>query len=180
MKIKVIDLLNKIANENEKWKKLNDYGTYNTYYISSQGRICNQKGIILKQVLDKNGYPRIMLRDANGKRKFVCIHRLVAINFIDNPQKYNCINHKDENPLNNNVDNLEWCSIEYNNNYGNRIIKASNNCKKKVQCIETGKIYDSAKDIENELNINHSHISDCCNGKRKKCGGYSWRFINEN
>lgn len=59
------------------------------------------------------------------------------------------------------------------------IKKASNNCKKKVQCIETGIIYDSAKDVEIKLNINHSHISDCCKGKRNKTGGYSWRFVNE-
>ena len=118
-------------------------------------------------------------RDKNGKRKFVCIHRLVAEAFILNFENKKCINHKDENPLNNNVSNLEWCDVKYNNIYGNRIKKASNNCKKKVQCIETGIIYDSAKDVEIKLNINHSHISDCCKGKRNKTGGYSWRFVNE-
>lgn len=162
------------------WKPIKGFGTYNTYYISNSGVIKNQKDEILKQTLDKNGYPRIMLRDTNGKRKFVCIHRIVATTFIDNPNNYKCVNHKDENPLNNKVENLEWCDIKYNNNYGNRTKKASNSCKKKVQCIETGIIYESAKDIENKFNINHSHISDCCRGKRNKCGGYSWRFIDEN
>jgi len=66
--MKLIDILNKIANENEYWQQLDDYGTYNTYFISTQGRICNQKGKILKQQIDKSGYPRIMLRDRNGKR----------------------------------------------------------------------------------------------------------------
>ena len=56
MKFKIIDLLNKIANENECWKQIEDYGTYNTYFISTQGRICNQKGKVLKQRLDKSGY----------------------------------------------------------------------------------------------------------------------------
>lgn len=161
------------------WKKIKGFGTYNTYFISNDGQIKNQKDLILKQALDKNGYQRIMLRDKNGKRKLVYIHKLVAQAFIPNNHNYKCINHKDENPSNNNVDNLEWCSIKYNNNYGNRIKKASNSCKKKVKCIETGIIYDSAKDIEIELKINHSHISDCCRGKRKTCGGYSWRFANE-
>lgn len=177
--IKIIDLLNKIANENENWKEIENYGTYNTYFISSEGRICNNKGIILKQRLDKSGYPRIMLRDKNGKRKFVCIHKLVALAFLDNPNHLECVNHKDENPLNNNVSNLEWCNIQYNNTYGNRIKKASSSCKKKVQCVETGIIYNSAKDVERELQINHSHISNCCKGKRNKTGGYSWRYVDE-
>ena len=177
--IKIIDLLNKIANENEYWQQLDDYGTYNTYFISTQGRICNQKGKILKQQIDKSGYPRIMLRDRNGKRKFICIHRLVAKTFILNFENKKFINHKDENPLNSDISNLEWCDMKYNNTYGNRVKKASASCKKKVQCIETGIIYDSATDVETKLNINRSHISDCCRGKRNKTGGYSWRFINE-
>ena len=89
------------------------------------------------------------------------------------------INHKDENPSNNDISNLELCDMKYNNTYGNRVKKASASCKKKVQCIETGIIYDSAIDVETKLNINRSHISDCCRGKRNKTGGYSWRFVNE-
>lgn len=46
------------------------------------------------------------------------IHRLVAEAFIPNPNNYPCINHKDENPSNNNIDNLEWCTYKYNANYG--------------------------------------------------------------
>lgn len=162
------------------WKPIKDFGTYNTYFISNEGEIRNQKGITLKQTLDKYGYPRIMLRDKNGKRKYIYVHRLVAVAFIENPNNYECINHKDENPKNNKVSNLEWCTKQYNNTYGNRINKASKSCKKKVQCIETGIIYDSAKDVGIELNINRSHITDCCKGKRHKTGGYSWRYVNEN
>lgn len=165
--------------KNEYWKQIDDIGTYNTYYVSNKGRISNQNGKILKQQIDKYGYSRIMLRNKNGKRKFMLVHRIVAQAFIPNIKNLECINHKDENVLNNDVENLEWCDKKYNNTYGSRIERASKSCKKKVQCIETGIIYDSAKDIEKILKINHSHISDCCKGKRNKTGGYSWRFVNE-
>lgn len=46
------------------------------------------------------------------------IHRLVAAAFIPNPECLPEVNHKDENPLNNHVENLEWCTSEYNHNYG--------------------------------------------------------------
>lgn len=54
----------------------------------------------------------------NGKRKHFKIHRLVATVFLPNPQNLPEVNHKDENPSNNCVDNLEWCSHKYNMNYG--------------------------------------------------------------
>lgn len=50
--------------------------------------------------------------------KSIKIHRLVAKAFIDNPNKYEQVNHKDENKLNNNANNLEWCDLNYNINYG--------------------------------------------------------------
>lgn len=54
----------------------------------------------------------------NGKTKRFSVHRLVAQAFIPNPNNLPIINHKDENPSKNIVDNLEWCDYEYNNNYG--------------------------------------------------------------
>lgn len=74
------------------------------------------------------GYYFVNLRNkSKGKSKLV--HRLVAQAFIPNPNNYPCVNHKDENKLNNCVDNLEWCSYLYNNTYGKRkgIWKGKNN-----------------------------------------------------
>lgn len=71
------------------------------------------KGKILKPKLDKKGYYRIGLTKDN-KQKFYFIHRLVALTYLPNPNNYKVINHKDGNPKNNYVVNLEWCTYSHN------------------------------------------------------------------
>lgn len=71
------------------------------------------------------GYCRVyMRRDSSGKREDVYIHRIIAELFIPNPNHYSDVNHKDCNPQNNNVENLEWMThqqnLEYGIKYGNR------------------------------------------------------------
>lgn len=71
----------------------------------------------MKLSSDKDGYLScgVILKDGTHKRKRV--HRLVAEAFIDNTNNYPVVNHKDENKQNNNVENLEWCTVEYNTRY---------------------------------------------------------------
>lgn len=123
----------------EVWREVEGYEGY--YAVSNFGRVkslprttisdkgkrytCVEK--ILKIATRKDRYQFIILRK-NNKSKLLLIHRLVAQAFIPNPNKLPMINHKDENPSNNRVDNLEWCDQKYNMNYGTcrqRIGKAS-------------------------------------------------------
>ena len=60
----------------------------------------------MKDRLDRYGYKKIRLFDGT-KKKDITIHRLVAMAFIPNPDNLPMVNHKDENKINNNVDNLE-------------------------------------------------------------------------
>tara|TARA_R110000868_G_scaffold219439_1_gene470485 strand:- start:881 stop:1348 length:468 start_codon:yes stop_codon:yes gene_type:complete len=87
------------------------------YQINKNGEIKNiKKNIIMKLKTDK-GYLRIGLR--KDKRKFYLIHRLLAIQFIENPNEYKIVDHIDNNPLNNDLENLRW--ITNSGNCRNRI-----------------------------------------------------------
>ena len=90
------------------------------------------RGLILSAVSDKDGYLRVSLHKSGYSQMFT-IHRLVALSFIYNPNNYSEINHKDEIKTNNRVDNLEWCTVEYNLLYSNSIEKACSARKRKVE-----------------------------------------------
>lgn len=77
--------------------------------ICSNGRKILYKSNILKNHISKRGYYVTDVR-VNFLRKTFYIHRLIAIHFIPNPLNKEQINHKDSNPLNNSINNLEWVS----------------------------------------------------------------------
>lgn len=115
------------------------------------------------------------------------IHKLVAEAFLDKsnfkkmPEENIVdidinklhINHKDENKVNNCIDNLEWCTQKYNNNYGTARIRSGirhrNHPKisKKILCIETGEIYPSIAEAARQLCINSSNLVACLHRKTK-------------
>lgn len=110
--------------EIEIWKSL-DFLGYPDYMVSNMGRVKTLKRgkeKILKFEQTNANYYRVHL-NAKGERKHFSVHRLVALAFLENPDNLPIINHKDENPLNKHVDNLEWCTAQYNTTYNNVHIK---------------------------------------------------------
>lgn len=107
--------------EEEIWKDITGYDK--RYQVSSFGRVRKIKndGTVrnLKTTVFGFGYAHLNLM-LNGKQKSVQVHRLVAEAFVENPNNYPIVNHKDENKLNNHATNLEWCTYSYNINYGTR------------------------------------------------------------
>lgn len=111
-------------------------------------------------------------------------HRLVAEAFIPNPNNYPCVNHKDENPKNNRVDNLEWCTHKYNNNYGGhkkRQLQSHIPYKRTpvLQYDLNNKFiqeWESIKKAENYYNISKNTISQCCKKLQKTAGGFIWKY----
>ena len=90
------------------------------YQISNFGECRNNKGVVLKQGIKRTSgtcYKTVNIwKDGKYHKKY--IHRMMAEVFIDNPNNYEFVNHKDEDGTNNHLSNLEWCTREYNVNYG--------------------------------------------------------------
>lgn len=169
----------------EIWKDIKGYE--GLYQVSNLGNIkslnYNRKGIskILKQGLEKGGYLRISL-SKNKKSKTKAVHRLVAEAFIPNPDNLPQVNHKNEDKTDNNVNNLEWCNVSYNINYGTRTERCGKSSNKVVLQFdsENNLIKKWKSTMEASRNgFSSGHISDCCNGKSKTHKGFIWRYEDE-
>ena len=122
--------------ENEIWKDICfienniEYDYTELYKISNNGEIKTlRRNKLLKKKIDKDGYFEVALTDKNGKLKSFRVHRLVAHMFCNGYIDGYVVNHIDENKQNNNYKNLEWCTVKYNNNYGDRLNKVSKKLK---------------------------------------------------
>lgn len=106
------------------------YSVDRTITVNDNGRIYDKSlsGGKMKQMVHSKGYKTVSLTK-DGKTKQHYVHRLVAEAFIDNPNNLPFINHKDEDKTNNFADNLEWCTNEYNVNYGNGRVKQARKIK---------------------------------------------------
>lgn len=101
----------------ELFDNLKNYEGY--YMINRLGQIktLKRKGTderILKDCVCKNGYKAVSLCK-NGVQKTKTIHRLLAIQYLDNNENKRCIDHIDRNRLNNNLENLRWATYSENN-----------------------------------------------------------------
>ena len=142
-----------------------DVKGYKGYYeISNLGRVrsTSYKGKrILKPAITKNGYLNVVFC-INQKKEHKLIHRLVAETFIPNINNYSTVNHKDENKLNNCVENLEWLSIEDNNRYSNSKMLNKEQVLQIPILIEKGY---TQLEIANHFNISRRAIQFILNGK---------------
>lgn len=183
----------------EVWKDIKNYeGLYqvsNLGRVKSLDRVVYQKnsfgniqkniykGKILSLFEDRDGYLRINLKK-DKKMKQYGVHVLVANTFL-NINKFKHmeyedlskidinrlqINHKNENKKDNCIDNLEFCTVAYNTNYGSREQKI-------IQLDLSGKIikvWDSRKKASKELHISRNTINEILRGYRQDINGYTF------
>lgn len=173
--------------QNKIWKEVS--GFEGLYAVSNNGEIKGLKsGKILRPRPTKNDYLMVYL-SKNGKQKNYLIHRLVAQEFINNPDGKLEVNHLDGDKSNNCTTNLEWSTRGENTKHAFKIgLRHVNKdkiieSKRKSVCqidISTGdiiRIWKSSREASRVLNISQSNISMCCNGKRNHCGGFLWRYL---
>lgn len=136
------------------------------------------KGRILKpKIAASRGYPFVMLRLKNEKTITISIHRCVCMAFLPNPNGYNDVNHKNGIRTDNRVENLEWCTRQYNiwHSYYVNMRKPSG-CKS-VRCVETGIVYPSCLAASRAMGIDNSSIAGVASGVYKQMKGYHFQFV---
>lgn len=195
----------------EQWKDIK--GFEGLYQISSYGRVKslykevpnpkNKNKVfvypekIIKCQLDGCGYIRTQIFK-NGKSTTIKVHREVAKAFLENPNNLPQVNHKDEDKTNNTLENLEWCTPEYNINYGTakeRIVESQRKLgfpgakagakasSKRVLCVTTNMEFESASKAARHYKIDSSGVAKCCRGVFSYCGKLSdgtkleWKYI---
>lgn len=162
--------------ENEEWKLYLSIKKHK-YYISNYGNVKNNNRRMYP--VDDKGYLAIKIHD-----KHHYVHVLVGKLFIDNPNKYTQVNHKDGNKKNNIVSNLEWFPQVLNSLHAVSmgLVKS---VKKIINYDETGnilKIYDSCAQASKALNVNMSSINKCCKALIRTCGTNKllFKYLDEN
>lgn len=176
----------------EVWKDVVGFEGY--YQVSNMGRCRSLDRIV---PCKKNGERKIkghiMRLHKNSTNDYLCVglcknskytqmlvHRMVAIAFLNNPNNLPEVNHKDENPKNNCVNNLEWCTSKYNANYGTRKDRLSVLPRKPIiQKDLLGnfiKRWDFIKQASDELGIDQSEIIRTCKGRKESYKGYKWEY----
>lgn len=153
--------------------------TNNQYSVSNLGRVKNIKtSRVLKLYKSPFNYDRCHLYHGDYPKHF-SVHRLVAHAFIPNPENKPCVNHIDNNPENNNVKNLEWCThkenIQHSVRCGRQIKKnaGSKHPRAKLTDADVSEIRRlipllSCKTIAKRYNVSASSISHIKNGVRWK------------
>ena len=182
--------------EGEVWKDV--VGYEGLYQVSNMGRVKSlnynhtKKPRILKQSLNSREYCVINLCKKSGG-KTESVHVLIAKTFIPNLENKPTVDHINTIKQDNRVCNLRWATAieqmsgneithnrmkEIGRTYGKvNIKKAIESCKKRVKCITTNKIFNSIVEAGRYYGISNQHISSCCRGKRKTCGGMEWEYI---
>lgn len=154
----------------------NQFGEVRTtdrYVTRKDGSKQFVKGRVLKRQLNKRtGYLQVCI-SVNGKPLTLKVHRIVAACFLPNPDNLPQVNHKDCDRTNNNVNNLEWCTNEYNVAYREKYGKAQSRPVFAVD-LRTLKVlyFKSQGEAARQLGVTQGDISAILKGHFKTIHGF--------
>lgn len=169
------------------WKYVDGYE--GLYIVSDEGEVLslprevcarNGSGEIIVHRKARNITPHLRGRDGlmylavtltkDGKSVSYSVHRLVAKAFIPNPDNLPEVNHKDRDTTNNCVDNLEWCTHQYNIEYSKN--------KRGGQYVDGEKVaeYKSITYASRMTGISRTSINNVLAGWSNPAGGYEWKY----
>lgn len=137
---------------------------------------------LLSLTPDKDGYLRVCL-SKDGLHYVKSVHRLVAEAFIPNTNNLPVVNHKNEDKQDNRVENLEWCTVQYNTMYGTGRLRTSMKQGRAVEQLDLyGNIIETfySMSVASKMTgVPQPNIHKVCNGDRRTAGGYKWRYKDE-
>lgn len=197
------EFIESVRLEGEEWRDV--VGYEGCYMVSDFGRIamvrtsskfirngktffknCNRH--ICSTSISPSTHYRRMTFIMDGKKDTQLVHRIVATAFIPNPNNYRCIDHKDDNPQNNHVSNLQWCTYKFNNSkehhrkLGSSAKKGRIDPKRKpLVILKNGEYVKTYKSMF-EANLD-GHISSAIlrvlRGKLKTHHGFQWIYLSD-
>lgn len=152
------------------WKDIQDFE--GLYQVSNTGQVKSlRNNKILKPGKTSDGYLQVTL-SKNGEAKCFLIHRLVAEAFLPNEEELPEVDHINNDKADNRICNLQWISHVENL----RKKETGIGIPRRVQCIETGEVFETVSDAARSVNRDRRTMSNYLNGRTQTCAGKHFKY----